>query len=69
MNFNFPPLPPPPANRSLLDEMWQMHEQQMQALERIALLLQQQHEALSAAQARPSQPDSTPGSGLQETLR
>lgn len=58
--LNLPPLPPPVPQRSALDEMWQMHHQQMQALERMTLLLQQLLDAQTPSSAPPAPPGAMP---------
>lgn len=52
---------PQPAQRDALQDLWEMHDQTMQSLQRIETLLQRLLDAQTAATARPEPPQSTPG--------
>ncbi len=52
---------PPPQFPQPMQELWEMHEDTMQALARIESLLQQLLAAHQAAPARPAANPSTPG--------
>jgi hypothetical protein len=52
---------PPPAQRDALQDLWEMHDQTMQSLQRIETLLQRLLDAQTAAAERPEPPQPTPG--------
>lgn len=51
---------PPPAPPNALQELWEMHDQTMQSLQRIETLLQRLLDAQTAAKELPEPPQATP---------